>query len=395
MAALPLRSITNPDTLAAFDASILHQVLDPHRAYLAGLGYHLPAQVGTAIDADALATALLRADVDFPEDLADAFHTIVEAGVDAQVGAIQAAARRAGIDLGVATGQAVTPLDLAARLWLRNPDLLKRIHAEASIPTVRRYESWRCDSDEIPAFNLPDEQRVVVPWTQDLERILVEHQFGPGVRIFVCPAGRLVFFLIRHGATVQRVSVHHDDGGTGSLIFRPAVTDVIRYDPAAGELGLHLQKHAKWLSEAIRTTFSLRIFNQPHLFSGERRYTLLPIQQRGRAAIDCDSFPTIDSVDLTELEFAYGDDLHYRVVHKATDVFAALESQAVAISQQPVPSAAKLKVVLTDESTRTVSLRAPNVAVYQRDGDDDVIGAFLLERGFILPDDAHERDQVA
>lgn len=385
----------SPDTLAAFDAGILHQILDPHRAYLAGLGYHLPAHAGAALDVTALAAALLRADSDFPAELADAFYTILETGVDREVGAIQAAARRAGIDLGFAAGEAITPLDLAARLWLRNPDLLKRIHAEASIPTVRRYESWRCDSDDIPAFHLPDEQRVVVPWTQDLERILVEHQFGPGVRIFVCPAGRLVFFLIRHGATVQRVSVHHDDGGTGSLLFRPAVTDVIRYDPAAGELGLHLQKHAKWLSEAIRTTFSLRIFHRPHLFSGERRYTLLPIQRHGRAAIDCDGFPTIDSVDLAELEFSYGDDLHYRVVHKATDVFAALETQAVAISQQPVPSAAKLKVVLTDGSPRTVSLRAPNVAVYQRDGDDDVIGAFLLERGFILPDDAHERDQVA
>jgi len=92
MAALPLRSITNPDTLAAFDAGILHQVLGPHRVYIAGLGYHLPAQAGTAIDADALAAALLRADVDFPEDLADAFHTIVETGARACGAAVGGAA---------------------------------------------------------------------------------------------------------------------------------------------------------------------------------------------------------------------------------------------------------------------------------------------------------------
>lgn len=395
MAALSLHSLTNPDTLAAFDPAILLRVLAPHRDYLAGLGFTPPGHDGEALSTDALAQALLQADVDFPEELADALHTIAETGVESQVGAIQAAARRAGIDLGVADGQAVTPLDLAARLWLQNPDLLKRIHAEASIPTVRRFESWRCDSEDIPAFQLPDERQVLVPWAHDLDEFLNQHHFGRGTRIYLCPAGRLVFFLIRHGATVQRVAVHHDDGHTGSLLYRPAVTDVLRYDPATGELGVHLQKHTRWLSDAIRGTFSLRIFNRPRLFSGERRYSLLPIHTRGLAALDCSGFPTIESVELTELEIPYDDDFNYRVLHRATDVFAALVVQGLVVTSLPRPSAAKLKVTFTDGSTRMVTIRAPNVAVYQREGDDDVIGAFLLERGFILPEAVHERDQVA
>lgn len=394
MAALPLRSITNPDTLAAFDPAILHRLLAPHRDYLAGLGYALPERAGDAIAADALATALLRADVTFPEALADALHTIVETGVPGQVDAIQAAAREAGIDLGLADGEATTPLDVAARLWLADSDLLKRLHAEAAIPTVRRFESWRCVGEDIPAFTLPD-TAALRTWASDLDRILLQHQFGRGTRIFACASGRLAYILIRHGASVQRVSVHHDDGQTGSMLYRPAVTDVLRYDPAAGELGMHLQKHTKWLSEAVRTTFSLRVFAQPQLFAGERRYTLRPLVEHGAAALDCAGFPTMASVELIELEIPYGDRLRYRVVHKATDVLAALTQSGIAITTLPEPSAAKLKVTLADDSTRTVTLRAPNVAVYQRDGDDDLLGTFLQERGFVLPEAADERDQVA
>lgn len=396
MATLPLRSITNPDILSGFDAAILRQVLDPFRDFLAGLGFVLPPDAGVSLDVTSLATALLGAGDTFPAELADALHTIVETGVATQMGAIEVAARRAHLDLGVTDGATITPIDLAARLWLRAPDLLKRIHAEMSIPAIRRFESWHCVGEDIPEFTLPNEEQTVVPWTHDLEQILVDHQFGTGVRIFVCPSGRLVYFLIRHGATVQRVAVHCDDGQVDSLLYRPAVTDVLRYDPASGELGLHLQKSSKWLSEAIRATFSLHLFNRPHLFTGERRHTLAPIRERGREALDCDGIANIESVELTELEISFGELLDYRVIHKATDVFAALETQSLAVTSLPEPRAAKLVFTLANGTTRKVSLRVPNVAVYQREGDDDVIGVFLKERGFIRPEgDADERSKVA
>ncbi len=396
MATLSLRTLTHPATLAVFDPGVLHDLLAAHGDYLGRHGCHLPTTRGIDLDLEALSAALLADDPEFPADLADALATIAETGTDRHVAAIETAARRAGIDLGVAAGGAMSPMDLASRLWLAKPDLLKRIHAEASIPAVKRYESWRCSTDDIPVFRLPeDPEPLMSTWAADIDTHLKAHHFGEGTRIFVCPAGRLTYFLIRHGAMLQRVPVHHDDGRTASVVFRPAVTDVVRYDQAAGELGLHLQKHTKWLSEAIRLSFSLRIFSIPHLFYGERRYTLEPIQSRGEAAIDCAGHPSIDSVSLIELEIRYSDAVNGTITYGATDVFAFLLARKLPVGDQPLPTAAKLKFMLTDGAERTATIRAPNVAVYQRVGDDDVIGAFLQERGFVLAQEIDEHDEVA
>jgi hypothetical protein len=391
-----LRSLTSPATLAAFDGGLLHDLLVGHRTYLAAHGYVLPAQRTSPLNLAAIATALMADDPAFPAALADGLALIVETGTDRHLAAIEAALRRLPAVGSGGDGAAGSPVDLATRLWLARPDLLRRIHAEASVPAVKRYESWRCATGEVPRFVLPAEpEALLTSWAGDLDAHLVAHRFGGGTQIFVSTAGRLVYLLIRHGAILQRVETHQDDGSTSSLVYRPAVTDVLRYDPATGELGIHLQKHTKWLSEAIRATFSLRIFGIPHLFSGERRYTLAPIHTLGEAAIDCSGDPAIESVTLTEVEIAYGDQEDGTILYRAADVFAFLRERGIVLGDQPQPTAVKLRFVMTDGSVRTAAIRAPNVAVYQRLGDDDVIGAFLRERGFTQAEQDDERDQVA
>lgn len=396
MSAHSIRSLTSPATLTAFDGGLLYDLLLPHRNYLAGHGYALPGARSDGLNLQAVARGLMADDPDFPAELADGLATIVEVGTDRNLAAIETATRRVPAEELGPEGEPGSPIDMATRLWLVRPEVLKRIHAESSIPAVKRYESWRCSEVDLPRFALPaDPEPLMASWAADLDAHLLAHHFGAGTRIYACPAGRLTYFLIRHGAILQRVPTHNDDGTTASVVFRPAVTDVLRYDPATGELGIHLQKHTKWLSEAIRATFSLRIFSLPHLFSGERRYTLAPIHERGEEAIDCSGHPLIDSVTMSEMEITYSDDEDGKIIYRAADVFAFLRTRGIAVGDQPRPTAVKLTFVMTDGCTRTATIRAPNVAVYQRLGDDDVIGAFLLERGFILAVNDDERDQVA
>ncbi|GDY13119.1 hypothetical protein LBMAG53_19970 [Planctomycetota bacterium] len=388
---LTLRSLTSPTLLGAFDPALLHALLAPHRTFFARKGCILPENGVGEIDLVSISTALMADASDFPVDLAEALAVIGETGTDQHMGAIQAAAHRAQIEVRGVDGSA-SPMDMAARLWLEQPDLLRRIHAEASLPAAKRWESWRCRWSEIPPFQLPeDPEALLTGWAQDLNAILQDHHFGAGARIFVCPAGRLTYILIRHGATLQRLATHHDDGTAGNLVYRPAVTDVLRYDPVYGELGIHLQKHSKWLAEAIRTTFALHVFNQPHLFSGERRYTLEPLQSRGESALDCSGHPTLASVSLTEIEFSYSDVDDGKTIHRSANVFTFLRNRGIVLGDQPCPSAAKLKFIFEDGAERTATIRFPNVATYQRVGDDDVVGAFLLEQGFALAQAGEER----
>lgn len=394
-----LRSLTSPSTLAVFEPRLLHDLLSPHRDYLAAHDYGLPAGREDDLDLRAISAALLADDADFPADLVDGIATIVEVGQDLHLAAMEAVARRSKIALtepGAGETAVGSPVDVATRIWLANPALLRRIHAEAAIPAARRWEVWRCTESEIPALALPDEpEELMALWAQDLDQHLLARHFGTGTRIYACPTGRLVYFLIRHGATLQRVPTHHEDGSTDSVVFRPSMTDVLRYDPTAGELGIHLQRHTKWLSEAMRASMSLRLFGRPHLFTGERRVSLDPLHLDGETVLDCAGFPTIASVALTELEFTYGDADAGKTIYRAVDVFRFLRARGIVLADQPTPTAAKLKVRMVDGPERTVTLRFPNVAVYQRLGDDDAIGAFLAEQGFTAMRDDDALDQVA
>jgi hypothetical protein len=235
---------------------------------------------------------------------------------------------------------------------------------------------------------------VLSAWASDLDHYLGQRHFGDGTRIYLHQTERLCYFLIHHGATLTRVPTHQDDGSGTSVVFRPAMTDVLRYDPQRGELGVYLQRHRKWLSEALRSTFSLTLFGKPHLFCGERRVCLDPLLN-GSSAIDPIAYPEISSVRLTEMEFTHDAATGGKVIYRAIDVYDLLDALGVNLMDQEPPTAAKLRIELSDGATRSVTIRWPNVAVYQRLGDDDVIGRFLAEQGFTAMVEGDVLDQVA
>lgn len=386
------RPFTAVDTLGAIDPGVLVELLLPHSTWLAHHGCTLPAvTTATGLDLPRLAAALRQVDADYPEALIEALATIAETGVPDQVLAMQRAATRARPEILLPALDTLAPIDLAARIYLARPDLLKRVHAEAQIPAVRRFECWRVAEEIIPSFSFPaDDDPALARLASQINAALTARLCGGNVRIYPCQAGHLAYFIIIHGATVQRVTTFQDDGSTGVEVFRPAVVDVLRYDPRAGELGIHLEKSSRWLAEAYRTTFGVCLFNRPHLFSGQRAFTLLPLCQHGRQALDCAAHPAFEEVLLTEVETTISEHRRFRITQNADDLFAALAEQGQTLSPTQAPSAAKLRFRLSAGGTRTATLRVPNVAIYQRVGDDDSIAAFLQERGFMLAEGADD-----
>lgn len=397
MPAPTLRTLTSFATLATFDAGLLLDLLQPHRGYLARHGYDLPSD-RKDLNLFALVATLVPDDPAFPTDLADALATIVETGTERNLTALDAALRRVAADehLRLRASPPGSLVDLATRLWMIRPDLLKRIHAEAAIPAMKRCDSWRSANGEIPRWEFPaDPEPLLAAWAAELDQHLTEHHLGAGTRIYACPSGEVMYLLIRHGAVMQRVATHQVDGSLASLVYRPAVTDVVRYDPATGELDIHAQKPTQWWSTAIRSSFSRRFFGKEQLFTNACCYSLAPIINQGEAAIDCSSNPLITSVRLTELEVTASDAEDGTIIFRAANVFSFLRARRISVTDLPEPTMMKLAIVLADGSARTVVIRTPNVAVYQRQGDNDVIGDFLSERGFISTEQDHALNQVA
>jgi hypothetical protein len=72
-------------------------------------------------------------------------------------------------------------------------------------------------------------------------------------------------------------------------------------------------------------------------------------------------------------------------VRKASDLFAALEHGRRDLPKWGQLKRAVFSVLLNDASKpRRVTIRPPNIAIYDRDTDSDVVEAWLRRQGFIV-----------
>jgi hypothetical protein len=377
MASVTFRSITSPSSLALFHPHLLHQLLSTQRALIG-----LPTQPSNELDLKALSNSLLNAGDRLPRNLIDGLATILELNDDRLRMRIEGAADFAGIDLTPPEGCIVgSTVDIATQVWLAQPEALLRVHAASAIPTARRWETWRCRTEVPPKLTLPkDSSRLLDRWANELRVILSNRHCGSGLKIYCHPTRQFVYFLLHHGASLQRMATHADSGDTSSLLVRPAVTDIVRYEPATGNLGIYLQRHSRWLADALRATFSNIIFKHKDLFTAEQQVHLDVLQTYGRAALDCSGYPNLAHIRFVELE------AHFphsgKLIFKSDDVFDFLDQRDMDLEDLPTPTAAKLKVKMTQGGERTVTLKTPNAAIYQRVGDDDALAEFLHEQGF-------------
>lgn len=260
-------AIADPDILAAFDPTVLYRLIAPHRAYFRSRGCTLPKRCGVPLPIPAVMSVMQQGGVaDFPMDLAEALHAIVEIGVHATWPTILRTARDTGIDLQRLGQGNVTPRNLAARLWLTNPDLVRRLQVEAIRSCVRQVDRWRCDPEDRPVAPQTELERCLVAWARDLDEILAEHHCPRGTRIWLQATGERLDILVRHGAALRRGTSPGAYGGRRGLFFQPAVTDLLRYDVQHGELGLALAEPSRWLADALRSTCSAWLFREPQLF---------------------------------------------------------------------------------------------------------------------------------
>lgn len=273
-----LRLIADPDLLAICDPTVLYHLLEPHRAYLRAYGCTLPKRCGSRLPLAAIASALQHGGaVGFPLDLAEALHAIMDVGVRMAESRLQQALRDAGIDPQRLSPGAVMPWDLAARLWLVDPDRVRRLQVEATIPAMQALVCWRCDPEDRPQCCWREAEGRLVGWAQDLDEILAAHHCPTGTRIWMWPEEDVVAIAIRHGAAVRRGSIQYGTERQRGRFFQPAVTDHLCYDPWEGELGIATAQPSRWLCDALRSTCSAWLFQEPHLFCHPRIDQVSPV----------------------------------------------------------------------------------------------------------------------
>jgi hypothetical protein len=374
-----VRRFANPALLKQIDSPLLVQFLTPHAAYLAGRGVDLSD--AHALDYDALAAALADPGDDAPDPLLEAIYFIDEAADDEFADTLLVEAESKGIAL--VDGQDASPADIAVRLWLADPHVLQNLHAERFLVRPKRFISLLTTGDRLPALECVTDE-MVAAMQIDLDQFYEKRKKGRGARVFRFMRDDGVWFLVRHGERLKRQGKIENEQ-PGSIFYRPEKFDVLIYNAALGELAVHAGSRGE--IEAYSRTIGVRVFGDASLFDVtmlKEKYTLNPIRTDGRACLACTDVPGIEGVRLTELQWRYNSHLYHVEIHRSDDVFEALE-----IIRRKLPGNAQLlratfKVKFEGAvRERTVVIRPPNIANYDRESDAALVEAWMRKRGFI------------
>ncbi len=273
-------------------------------------------------------------------------------------------------------------------------DLYAVYQAHGLLRKKKRFLSYFATVTELATWKKPT-PRMLTRFSHDMDAWYESQKKGRGTRVSVIEKDDAAWFIIRHGGTFKKENAV--DKGEPTLVFyRPEAYDLLIYYHGLGELAIYNEGHSKRERQAYCTYLGKNLFDNPSYFerNDSAKYSLEPLRQRGRAALDCSDVPGVQHARLTDLRYQFNGGNHHRVTHKAEDVFAGLEDLGESIPEgaQLVLMGVKLMLDSALGGERTVRLHAPNVSVYDHERDAEVAHRFLALKGFIIDRAQRRRD---
>ena len=261
MATLNLRRFSKPDMLRKINRSHLITFFTPYIDYLSNQGIELPTDdYENGLDYDELSKILLNPNTDTPQELSEALYYINEMSTPECFDLIQDAIDGTELDVSITEDSAYG--DLALQVWLSDPIIIERLHAEQFLFRPRSFEYFKCTNCSIPEFEAPSGETIRSLET-DLDEWFSRKRRGKASRVFVYKKPDFVWFLVRHGDPFTRESIIQD-GESSSLFYRPEKYDVIVYNPSTGEIRMNAK--TKGEKELYRTRFGFHFFGDSEFF---------------------------------------------------------------------------------------------------------------------------------
>jgi len=384
------RKFTDPDRLQTIAPARLRAFLAPWRDYLAARGFVFPG-AAEGIDYAGLAQILLTPDHSTPRDMVNALYYVHETASAEDMDELIAAVRRQGIPLD--DDPAATPADLAIDVWLAAPDILQSRHSETVARKQQNFEYFAPNRTVQGLFpEIGDGLRLQME--TELDNWFEGHRRGRGCRIFVFRHRPFAWILVRHGLPMRREAGHQDDGGATTEFYRPQQHDVLIYDERTGEMGVHAT--TKGERNLYLRTFGLLLFGDEDHFPPAAKFTLDPLVEDGAEALNVGDIDGISAVRLVECRRYWGGAFKELEIRKAENVFAALAARRAPGLAGGRLVGATFKVKFDGfEKERSVTIRPPGIARYERNEDSELVEHWLRDRGFILQDQGADDDEAA
>lgn len=379
MATYSLRKFAQSDVLKHVDDDIMLQFLEPYRPYLSARGFVFEKNVEGRIDHANLVRILLNPVEGIPTEMVDALYFVQEVAGGEDFEAIIELAQKAGVDV-VADA---TPEDLVVRIWLKDSNLIKQQHADTLVLKPKKFLSFQARDAE--GFDADLSPGAIQNLVRDMKLWFEQNGRGEGCEILRSdmPEEKKIYFLVRHGMPFKREG-KMDSGRTGSIFYRPEAHDVIVYDIEANELAIHNKSNGKKERAMYLDVFGRHLFADPDRFPNEDKYTLDPLREDGEDSLSCQDILGIEEIKLTALGLQFQGPYGDNTMHRSKDMFASLGAREKDFPAHGRISEARFMVKFShSEKPRSVTIKPPNVASFDRKEDAHTIELWMKARGFI------------
>jgi hypothetical protein len=385
--ALKLKSFAQPDLLKRIQRDNLRRLLEPHRLFFDMKEFSLPTGDDGEIEYLALAGVLAQPDEDMPSDLVEALHLIGNFSGDEYFDDLLEMANKADFK----TGSDATTPDLAARLYLHDPQILERKEREVLFERRKNFESYRAANPEerIATDELPED---LTPLEADLDQYFKSKKQGVGCRVIRKDSAGEVRFLVQHGQPCRREPSRKGTESTCTF-FRPEKTDVVILDVTHNEMRINASNLSAL--RQYRALFGRHLFRNENRFVFAEKYTLDPLKKAGQPSLNCRDIEGIESVRLREIEYGWDGAFDHVEMHRAEDLFKALVILNRVVEKESHIRKAVFKIKLDGEKKpRTVTIKAGNKSGYNRGEEATMIEDWLRARGFVLTQETAKNAKV-
>ena len=387
---MPKKDIfTHPETFHGLNPKLLIEWLAPHREYLGRKGFTLAeGEFVGPIDYERLVAIFMEPDEAMPKQLIHSASIIQELGNEDAMTSLMGDSRvRKIVEV---LGDDPDPYDVALRVYLDDADLLQELHQIHQLDRPRSFTYFSSNLKKVPAFREPTDNQMAA-LEAELAGWFRKHKRGCYARVWIYHRPGTVWFLLRHGLANKRQEVL-SDAGSSTVHFRPGEYDVLVYDQALGELGIHGCNRAE--VNFLKQAFGLHLFGSKEFFPGEEKYTYEPLL-RGEACLACRDIAGMESVRLVEIQHFIGGRNRLRITYRSDDIFDAIkQGDMVMPPADQIVRACFLVRFIDSTKQRTVKILGRNVLSVVHDSDTGVIDQWVAARGFVIKRTNDEEAEV-
>lgn len=382
MATFSLRQFSSSESLQSVHPKCLMKLLARYREYFAAHGLDVGQFKGRDSDYRAICRVLMAPGDEPPAGLIDDLCFIDEMATADAMDALLASAREAGVELEV--GEESTPADVALQMRLVAPRLLEEKHAEFFLSRRRQtFEYFRSRLGDGLGHRVPSLERLQ-RFEAELGNRLGEMRRGLGCNVLLFERPDGVWFLVRRGDACRREGAIETDGSLSVVDRRPRKCDVLKYEPASGELAISAEGDGgRRLVALYRELFGELLFDDKARFPEVVKYTLEPLSTMGEASLICSDVEGIEQVTLAEVKVLQGGAHRGAECLRARDVFGSLRARRRELPKGRIVRATFLVRFADAKTPRAVTIRTENIASYTRDSDAGLMERWLAKRGFM------------